>query len=125
MSLTTAYSSNKAFVSSLATNSICVTEYNDFYTLVGNDQYRKKSKTDPIFLNLTKKNSTYLSMNTMQKMVQRFLTEKKMSKEKLARALAITVEDLERIFSQGDLSRLIPKVNLPLIRLYCKTKWAQ
>ncbi|CAL7964081.1 hypothetical protein GAMM_60193 [Gammaproteobacteria bacterium] len=125
MRLTTVYSSNEPAVSNSITNSVDVTKYNDFYTLVGNSQYRKKSVTNQVFLNLTKKKNSYLSMNTIQKMVQRFLTEKKMSKEKLARTLAITVRDLERIFSQDDLSRLISKVNLPLIRLYCKTKWRQ
>jgi len=108
-----------------ATNLVCVTRPNDFRVLIGNSQHRKKPITNQIFLKLTKKNNSYLSVNTIQKMVKRFLTEKKMSKEKLARALAITIGDLERIFSQGNLSKLIPKINLPLIKLYCKTKWMQ
>lgn len=125
MSFTTVYGSNKTFVSNLVTNSLYVTGYNDFYKIVGNGQSGKEATTNQVFLNLTKKNSNYLSINTVQKMVLRFLTEKKMPAKKLAKNLAITVEDLERIFSQEDLSKLISKVNMPLIRLYCKTKWTQ
>ena len=64
-----------------------------------------------------------LNVSVIQKMIQRFLTEKEMSEAKLSELLGITIEELSLIFSQENLSNLIPKINLPLIRLYCETKW--
>ena len=69
-----------------------------------------------------KKISPYLSIETIQKILHRFLIEKKISKEELAKALKITINNLESLFCKQSLY-LIPKVNLPLIRLYCETKF--
>jgi len=121
MDFNAVYSSNKDAVSDSIINLICIAKYNDFCTSINNSQCEKKQAINQTALNLTRKNNTYLSINVIQKMVQRFLVEKKMSKKKLANILAVTVGDLDRIFSKGDLSRLIAKINLPLIKLYCKT----
>lgn len=66
----------------------------------------------------------YLHISTVKKMLQRFLTEQGMSKEELAAALKITVWNLEQLFSSNaPPPRLLSKVNMPLIKLYCSTKW--
>jgi hypothetical protein len=69
-----------------------------------------------------KKNSPYLSIEAIQKILYRFLIEKKTPKEELAKALKITAGNLENLFCKQS-AYLIPKVNLPLIRLYCETKF--
>lgn len=56
-------------------------------------------------------------------MICRFTIEKKMPQKKLAKFLRITEDDLENIFFQKKLEKLIPKINLPLIKLYCRAKW--
>lgn len=73
-------------------------------------------------LDKTDKNNE-LNVGVVQKMIQRFLTEKEMSEARLSELLGITIEELSLVFSQENLSNLIPKINLPLIRLYCETKW--
>ncbi|OGT07882.1 MAG: hypothetical protein A2V89_01030 [Gammaproteobacteria bacterium RBG_16_37_9] len=67
---------------------------------------------------------SYLKIEVIQKMLNRFLVEKQMPKEELASALGITVKSLEQLFSQEDNSNLIRKINLPLVKLYCET-WAR
>jgi hypothetical protein len=69
-----------------------------------------------------KSEDIYLSAATTKKMLLRLLTEKQMPKTKLAEALGITVGDLES-FMCSKAKDLIPKINLPLIKLYCKTKF--
>ena len=121
MSLSIVCNSNVATPNVMA-GLIYVTKPSDFRVLIDDKQCEKKliiSQANPKH----KKNNIYLSVDTMQKMIQRFLTEKKMSEAKLAKILAIKVGDIDRIFSHGNLSRLIPKINLPLIKIYCKTKW--
>jgi len=76
-------------------------------------------------LNRYRRTSIYLKLDVICKMIDRFLTEKKMSKEDLAQTLDIKILDLERLISQKDIPpTLIPKINLPLIKLYCETKFA-
>ena len=65
-----------------------------------------------------------LKIDTIKKMVQRFLLEKRMTKERLADILGVTIKGLEQLFSQKTTSGLISKIELPLIKLYCKTPWA-
>jgi len=67
---------------------------------------------------------SYLKIEVIQKMLNRFLVEKQMPKEELASDLGITVKSLEQLFSQEDNSNLIRKINLPLVKLYCET-WAR
>ncbi len=64
-----------------------------------------------------------LRVTTIRKIIRRFLVEKKMPKEKLIETLGITIENLELLFSQKIPPELILKINLPLIKLYCETKW--
>lgn len=92
----------------------------DSYSLAHGAQYEKEQSISQEF---AKKSSIYLNVGTMYEMVQRFLTEKKMSKKELAEILKISIKNLERILSRKNLSKLKPKISLPLIRLYCGTKW--
>ena len=64
-----------------------------------------------------------MDVETMQKMILRFLMEKKISKNKLLKTLGITIVDLEQLLSYEVPSNLMLQINLPLIKLYCKTKW--
>jgi hypothetical protein len=66
--------------------------------------------------------SPYLHIEIIQKIINKFLIEKKMSKEELAMALEVSIDKLEGLLNNTYLS-LIPKINLPLIKLYCETKF--
>jgi DNA-directed RNA polymerase specialized sigma subunit len=68
-------------------------------------------------------NDANLSIEQIQKMLHKFLTEKNMTKEELAQKIEISVEELEQLLCNKNTSLLIPKVNLPLVKLYCRTKW--
>lgn len=68
-------------------------------------------------------NDTYLSIERIQEVFHKFLTEKNMTKEKLAQEVGISIEELEQLLCNKNTSLLIPKVNLTLVKLYCRTKW--
>ena len=93
------------------------------------DCSKKESDTNQnvksnLSINQNNKISAYLNIETIRKMINRFLVENKMSKESLAAALEIRAVDLDQLIFQEELPpRLIPKVNLPLIKLYCETKF--
>ena len=70
-----------------------------------------------------KQRNEYLPKETMLKMIWRILTEKHYPEEKLAHALGITVKSLKQFCSQKCSASLIPKINLPLIKLYCVTRF--
>ncbi|EKE01328.1 MAG: hypothetical protein ACD_21C00158G0004 [uncultured bacterium] len=72
-----------------------------------------------------KNSGACLGEKTIQEMIQRFLVEKKMSKEKLAKSLGIKTRDLELLVLRKALLKTITKINLPLIRMYCRTKWVK
>lgn len=75
-------------------------------------------------INSTPKSRIYLSIDTVQKMICRFLTEKKMSEAGLAKILGISIKNLKLLLLKEEVFfALIPKINLPLIKLYCKTKF--
>ena len=72
------------------------------------------------------KNSQYLEIKVIRKMLNRLLSEKKMRHEELARAINITAEELNQLLflEETRISKdLIVKVNLPLIQFYCETRW--
>ncbi|MBU0744813.1 MAG: hypothetical protein KKE11_05535 [Gammaproteobacteria bacterium] len=69
------------------------------------------------------KNLQYVDLNSLHGMVLRFLVEKRMSKKELAQVLNISVRNLERLFSEEIPPGLLSKINLPLVKLYCSTKW--
>jgi len=72
----------------------------------------------------SRRTSIYLHLSSVKKMLRRFLVEKKIPKKELARILEITVWNLEQLFSDdAPHPRLLSKVNLPLVRLYCSTRW--
>ena len=65
----------------------------------------------------------YLDLENAHRMINRFLNEKGMTKKELAESLDVTVRNLEQLFSDKIPAGLMSKVNLPLVRLYCNTKW--
>lgn len=65
----------------------------------------------------------YLCKEAIQKMVLQLLSGNNMTKEELARLLGITLQDLILLCSKDASLTLLQKVNLPLIKLYCKTKY--
>jgi DNA-binding Xre family transcriptional regulator len=67
--------------------------------------------------------SSYLNLITIQKMLNKLLTEKNMSKESLTEALGLKRNELEAIINHHASSELVAKVNLPLIKLFCETKF--
>ena len=71
----------------------------------------------------TKRTDNSLCIEVIQKMIYRFLIEKKMPKQNLAEALEITVRSLNQLCSKEAPQALILKTNLSLIKLYCKTKF--
>ena len=73
----------------------------------------------------SKISSDYLSAEKIQKMLVRLLTETPIPKRKLAEALGITVKSLIKLCSLRALPAVIHKINLPLIKLYCATKFQQ
>lgn len=70
-----------------------------------------------------KKIDGYLKIAVIRIMLKKFLNEKKMAKENLANALGITEEELDQLLFYKLVSKIKQKVNLPLIKLYCETKW--
>ena len=64
-----------------------------------------------------------LNINTIQKIIQRFLLEKKLSKSSLAAILDITTKELELLILKQDSLKIVTKINLSLIELYCRTNW--
>jgi hypothetical protein len=84
---------------------------------------KKKSVVAQSDTTQSEKNNAYLRTEVIQKMLCRFLTEKKISKQNLAEALEITVRSLDQLCSKEASQALILKINLPLIKLYCKTKF--
>lgn len=68
--------------------------------------------------------SVYLDIDIIQKLLQRLLIEKKKSREELAKLLEITKKDVDELLNKKS-KHLIPKVNLPLIELYCETDFQE
>jgi hypothetical protein len=68
--------------------------------------------------------ASYLNAEVVQKMLLRFFNETQMPKETLAKTLGITRKSLEKLsFHKEPSMELIRKINLPLIHLYCKTRF--
>jgi len=67
--------------------------------------------------------SLCLNVRTIQEMLQRFLVEKKMSEKKLAQIMGIEPEEVPLLFLEEIPAKLVTKINLPLIKQYCKTRW--
>lgn len=90
-------------------------------TVSGLYERQQYSYSAPLFPN--KKSIVYLNLDNIHKMIKRFIEEKGKSKEELAKDLEITVKSLEQVFSKNVPTSLLSKINLPLARLYCGTKW--
>lgn len=72
-----------------------------------------------------RKKGFLMSRSTAQGMIQRLLIENKMPKEKLAEILAIRKKQVEYFAAKQGSEKLRAKINLPLIQLYCNTRWKQ
>ena len=72
---------------------------------------------------LSKNRTDYLKEETVRKMDRQLLTEKQISKQKLAKDLGITVKSLLQFCSSKFPAALISKINLQLIKFYCETKF--
>lgn len=68
-------------------------------------------------------NITNSRLKNIQKIIKKFLTEKKMSKQEMAKKLEITVTNLDLLFANKISNRVLAKINIPLIKMYCSTKW--
>lgn len=65
----------------------------------------------------------YLGIETIRKMLKKLLLEKKIERKDLAKSLGIQLARLDQILFSKPTEALIKKVNLPLVKLYCETKF--
>ncbi len=67
---------------------------------------------------------SYLSIDVMRRMINEILCNNKISRLKLANILGIDTDVLNNLILQKKVStELMIKINLPLIELYCGTKF--
>ena len=65
---------------------------------------------------------SYLSEIVIRKIIAKILLEKKLTFNELAQLLHVNSKKLELLMVQED-KELIQKINLPLIKLFCATKF--
>lgn len=70
-------------------------------------------------------NSTEVSIEAdlVYEMLNKFLIEKQMPEKELAQALGIPITKLELLIAKKASFNLIDKITLPIIKLYCATKF--
>ena len=81
------------------------------------------------------RNENYLKFSTVRKMIFKFLTRDriimvptkvpKFSELDLSQKLNISLVQFRRVQTQTYYKQIIGQINLPLIDLYCNTKWAK
>lgn len=71
---------------------------------------------------LSSEEPSFLSLQKMQQMIGRFINEKQMSIIQLAEKIGISPNKLKKL-DDANYETLAPEINLPLIKLYCKTRW--
>lgn len=64
----------------------------------------------------------YLSLQKMQQIIELFITKKQISIKELAEKLGVSYQKLIKL-NAANYETLAAEINLPLIKLYCKTKW--
>jgi len=64
-----------------------------------------------------------LDFTVARRMIQKLLIERKITVGKLAEILGVSVKELMLFGVNGNPAKLLSKINLPLIKIYCKTKW--
>lgn len=110
-----------------ANNMSSIIQHGDVYMELSDDNYKSKLQANQEDGNLkskfSKSKADYLSVETVRKMIERFLTEKKIPEQKLAESLGIPVKSLLQLCSSQFPSSLIPRINLHLIKLYCETNF--
>jgi len=114
----------------LAINAILAGQHKCTYTTKRSDTtYREEkpvidlNKTDELKQRNVKNTNAYLSIVVIRKILEKLLVEKKMAKESLIKALGITGEELDKLLFYKSISKLVEKINLPLIKLFCETKF--
>lgn len=65
----------------------------------------------------------YLRLETIRKILNKFFIEKKATEENILKTLNLTHDELELILNNKVPQKLIAKINLPLIKLLCETKF--
>lgn len=124
MSLPIMCNLNKTIVPDTKSFLSYVIKHDDFCEPSNDDQYEKRVRISQTSITQNERNKNcFLKTDAVRRMLWRFLIEKDMSEKELAKILVIKVKSLRQIFSQEYLPRLVSKVNLSLIKLYCKTKW--
>lgn len=103
----------------------CPKEINRHTSVDKSLQRGKKTQTQISEICVKRKKCFLMSRSTIQGMIRRLLIENKMPKEKLAKILAIRKKQLEYFAAKQGSEKLRAKINLPLIKLYCKTRWKQ
>jgi len=78
-----------------------------------------KNKNTELEQKNVKNHNPFLSIDVIKKMLTEILSKTRLSKEELATKLQISTEDLISLM-KGKSEHLIPKINLPLIKIYCK-----
>lgn len=95
---------------------------------VVNMQEFNRSGVDSAVKNSGRRGAVTLSMESVRKMIMKFLLEKNMSKEDLSHALGTKVEKLNLVLSKNASeipAGLLYNVNKHLVPLYCSTRWEQ
>lgn len=64
-----------------------------------------------------------LDFTVAKRMIQKLLIEQKITIGKLAEILEVSVKELMLFGVNENSAKLLSKINLPLIKIYCKTKW--
>ena len=88
---------------------------------IQNKAIKLNSQKQPAITSLSEM-QRFLPLQTIQKMIERFLAEKQMPIKQLAEKLGISPFKLTRL-NAVNYEALAAEINLPLIKLYCKTKW--
>ena len=76
----------------------------------------------PIKAKATRNKRNYISLQTAQQMILRFLDIKKMKLGQLAKELNIDIDKLRNL-SVTSYKRIMPELSSTLTDLYCRTKW--
>lgn len=89
----------------------------------GRNMIITQNKNTALNARTSKKIIGHLSKHTIQKMLLRLLENAKIVKPKLAECLDITTTELLRLTENRAPLELIQRISLPLVKLYCSTKF--
>ena len=105
-------------------NATCSKSQSDTKNLFSNESQASQTNPEKQSELPAEQNNDALRPKVMRKMINLFFTENKYSKDELAILLNIKPEELDQLINQENNSvEIAKKINLFLIKLYCKTKW--